>query len=185
MEKAKASIVIAHRGWIWAGMLKREENQMVIRKAMNIRRWGTTQGLGQLRDGPLAETTLDPTGVVRLHPLQIIATIDIDEKGWSDKLDTEVTPNSENMNTRIVIAHRGWVWAGIYTQEKDQMVISRAVNIRRWGTNQGLGQLRNGPLTETTLDPTGVVRLHPLQVIATIDVDAKKWEDRLMPEEKK
>ena len=89
MEKSKASIVIAHRGRIWAGMLKREENQMVIRKAMNIRRWGTTQGLGQLRNGPLAETTLDPTGVVRLHPLQVIATIDVDAKKWENHLMSE------------------------------------------------------------------------------------------------
>ena len=79
-------IVIAQRGWVFVGRFEREENEIVLRAAKNIRRWGTTRGLGELHAGPLAETVLDEAGTVRLHPLQIIATLDVDEPAWEAAL---------------------------------------------------------------------------------------------------
>lgn len=80
---------------------------------------------------------------------------------------------------RIVIAQRGFVFVGRYSREEHEIVLRDAKNIRRWGTKKGLGELWNGPKTETILDEAGTVRLHPLQIIATLDVDAKAWEKRL------
>jgi hypothetical protein len=83
---ADIRIVIAQRGWVFVGKYAREDHEIVLRSAKTIRRWGTTKGLGELVAGPRAETTLDEAGTVRLHPLQIVATLDADEKKWSKHL---------------------------------------------------------------------------------------------------
>lgn len=44
---------------------------MNIANAKNIRYWGTKNGLGELRDGPLKETKLDPIGEV-IAPLRAV-----------------------------------------------------------------------------------------------------------------
>ena len=79
-------IVIAQRGWVFVGRCSREEQEVVLRDAKNIRRWGTSKGLGELYTGPKSETVLDEAGTVRLHPLQIIATLDVDQKSWEKSL---------------------------------------------------------------------------------------------------
>lgn len=82
---------------------------------------------------------------------------------------------------RIVVCHRQWIYVGVVSREADEVVIRRAMNIRRWGTSKGLGELCSGPLPDTILDKYGTIRLHPLQVIHTIDVDAAVWENWLAP----
>jgi hypothetical protein len=80
-------IVICHRRWVFIGFLAREENEMVLRRAKVLRRWGTKdKGIGALYSGPLADTQMDEAGTVRLHPLQIIATVDVDAKSWEKHL---------------------------------------------------------------------------------------------------
>ena len=83
------------------------------------------------------------------------------------------------MDIRICIAQRGWVFVGRFTREEHEIVLRDAKNIRRWGTTKGLGELYSGPKRDTVLDEAGTVRLHPLQIIATIEVDAKSWEKTL------
>jgi len=90
----------------------------------------------------------------------------------SNKSSTTTSP------LRIVVGHRGFVWIGNVTETGDQVTITNARNIRRWGTTQGLGQLVNGPTQETKLDPVGVVRLHRFGVIATYDVNAEAWNGK-------
>lgn len=73
-------IVIAQRGWVFIGEVTRSESEVVIESAAVVRRWGTTDGLGQLaQSGPTAETRLDPCPTVRIHPLAIVATMDCAE----------------------------------------------------------------------------------------------------------
>jgi hypothetical protein len=77
---------------------------------------------------------------------------------------------------QIVIGQRGWVWVGRTSTEDEQVTITDARCIRRWGTTGGLAQLANdGPQTGTTLEPACTVRLHQLTVVATIDCDPAKW----------
>jgi hypothetical protein len=83
------------------------------------------------------------------------------------------------MTIRIVVAQRGWVFVGDVNREEHEIVITRAKNIRRWGTKRGLAELSAGPTSATELDDGGTVRLHPLQIVLTIDCDAKKWEKHL------
>ena len=84
-------------------------------------------------------------------------------------------PAREVLGARIVVLQRGWVVAGLVGQVGQELVITGAKVIRRWGTSKGLGELADGPLTGTTLDDAGTVRAHVLSVVLMIDVDAEKW----------
>lgn len=71
-------IIIAQRGWVFVGIVSDIDGIALIEKAKNIRRWGTSHGLGQLaKEGPTSNTVLDDYGTVRLHPLSIVARIDV------------------------------------------------------------------------------------------------------------
>lgn len=62
---------------------------------------------------------------------------------------------ARDMGQNIVVLDRGFVYVGNVTIDGDFLRISNAKNIRYWGTKNGLGELRNGPLTETKLDVVG------------------------------
>lgn len=65
MEKQLGqNIVVLDRGFVYVGDVSELSDRIIINNALNIRRWGTTQGLGELRDGPLKETTVDKVGSV-------------------------------------------------------------------------------------------------------------------------
>lgn len=83
--------------------------------------------------------------------------------------------NAPASPTQIVVAQRGWVFAGQVSQEGDDIVIRDARNIRIWGTTKGLGELVNGPLSSTKYDLYGTVRLPAISVVARIDAKAGSW----------
>lgn len=73
-------IIAADRGWVFAGDCEdHEDGTVTIYNAKNIRRWGTTAGLGELVNGPIAgKTVVDPYGTVRVTPIVQINIV----KGW-------------------------------------------------------------------------------------------------------
>jgi hypothetical protein len=75
-------------------------------------------------------------------------------------------------DVRILVLQRGWVVVGNYSAEGDECVLTDASVIRRWGTTKGLGELVNGPLEDTVLDPAGIVRAHKLAVVMQIECPA-------------
>lgn len=76
-------IVIAQRGWVFVGDVTRDGDEVVIANAQNIRRWGTTKGLGEIAaNGPTGNTKLDPFGTVRLHSLAVVAALDCVADKW-------------------------------------------------------------------------------------------------------
>jgi len=81
---------------------------------------------------------------------------------------------------QIVVADRGWVYAGHVTTTDKGIVITNAQCIRRCGTDEkrpGIGYLAaNGPTEKTVLEPSGVVRIHTHAIIATLDSDEEKWQ---------
>lgn len=78
---------------------------------------------------------------------------------------------------RIVVAQRGWVFIGLYAEDGDNVTLTRAKNVRRWGTTIGIGQLAaEGPLPATKLDPAGEVTLHKLAVVASLKCNPEKWD---------
>lgn len=76
-------IVIAERGWIYVGLCRREGDQIVIEGCQNVRRWGTSLGLGEIAlKGPTKDTVLDFYGVVRVHILAVCGQIECDQDIW-------------------------------------------------------------------------------------------------------
>ena len=68
-------IVVLDRGFVYVGRCHMEGQTLIITNAVNVRRWGTTMGLGELVGGPLAETKLDTVGTVRVPERAIIHAI--------------------------------------------------------------------------------------------------------------
>ena len=71
------SILVLWYGWVVVGEYDRKAK--TVKDAQCIRRWGTTQGLGQLRNGPLPETVLEPLGDILVPQKPLIV---IEAKGW-------------------------------------------------------------------------------------------------------
>lgn len=82
MADAPVRIVIAQRGFVFVGRFERDAEHVRLSNASVIRRWGTSQGLGELVGGPLPDTVLDPCGDVELHDLAVVASIACDADGW-------------------------------------------------------------------------------------------------------
>jgi hypothetical protein len=74
------------------------------------------------------------------------------------------------MDIRIVILQRGWVLVGDFKQVEDKMYsLTNSAVIRRWGTDQGLGELAfEGPKSGTILDKEPESKFHVSQIIRTI-----------------
>ena len=73
-------IVVAQSGWVFVGEYSEEPGKIVLANAHNIRRWGTTKGLGEIAlKGPTPETVLDPYGVVHLHISAVLLSISCSE----------------------------------------------------------------------------------------------------------
>ena len=82
-------------------------------------------------------------------------------------------------DVKIVIAQRGWVFVGRFSRVGSDCKLTSASVIRRWGTTRGIGELINGPLNDTILDPCGVVRFDSITIVATIDCNEEKWKNVL------
>lgn len=80
-------ITIADRGHVWVGTVTREGDFTRISRAATVRKWGTTNGLGQLaNEGPQPATRLDPVCEVLVPQRAIIAHIPCKESAWTGKL---------------------------------------------------------------------------------------------------
>lgn len=77
---------------------------------------------------------------------------------------------------KIVVLDRGFIYVGHISHEDDFIVIKNAKNIRQWGTTKGLGELVNGPLSNTKLDSVGTVCAPMRALISLIDVEQAKWK---------
>lgn len=77
-------IVILDRGWVFAGDVTVEGDFCIIAQARNVRRWGTTKGLGELAaSGPLPSTVLDTAGTVRAPMRAVIAMLACEADKWT------------------------------------------------------------------------------------------------------
>ena len=72
-------IIIADRGWVFVGNCQdHADGSVTITNCRNIRKWGTSNGLGELVNGPLSGTVADNYGTVRTLPIATIAVV----QGW-------------------------------------------------------------------------------------------------------
>lgn len=79
-------IVILQRGWVFIGKFSQEGQECKLENAFNLRRWGTTEGLGELAlKGKQTETKLDKVGTVTFHELTTVALIECDQDVWKSE----------------------------------------------------------------------------------------------------
>lgn len=85
---------------------------------------------------------------------------------------------------QIVVLQRGWVYIGRFSQKGSVCTLQNAYNIRRWGTEYGLGELaENGPVADgvgngpTKLDKNSDVHFHEMTAVLRMDVNESKWAD--------
>lgn len=71
---SQIQIIVADKGFVFIGhILETDGPEVVINNAQNLRRWGTTRGLGELVTGPTEKTEYDPWGIVMTVPIIRIA----------------------------------------------------------------------------------------------------------------
>ncbi len=74
LEIGEKRIIVADRGWIFVGnCVDNSDGSVTITNTKNIRRWGTTKGLGELSNGPTSKTIADDYGTVKTKPIATIA----------------------------------------------------------------------------------------------------------------
>jgi hypothetical protein len=76
-------ILVLNRSWNLVGDLEIDGDFYLLFNGNVIRRWGTSQGLGELAiKGPLPDTILDPLPLTKIHKDQLIFTINCEESKW-------------------------------------------------------------------------------------------------------
>lgn len=90
-------IVIGESGWFWIGRynrvreLRRDHfDYVIIYNAFCIRDWGTSAGLGQLKNGPTKKTVIDPCPNIRIHETNVVATYEVNEEAWNAFFDDQL-----------------------------------------------------------------------------------------------
>lgn len=84
---SNVKIVVLQRGWVVVGNVEENGDEIIVKKANVIRRWGTSKGLGQIAvNGPTEDTVLDPATTVRAHKLAVVLTIDCEPEKWTSHL---------------------------------------------------------------------------------------------------
>lgn len=77
-------IIILDRGYVYVGNVSIDDNWVLITTARNVRRWGTTKGLGELAaNGPLKDSIIDPVGTVRAPLRALIGLIECEVSKWA------------------------------------------------------------------------------------------------------
>jgi hypothetical protein len=80
-------IVVVDRGWVFIGNVFKSAESTSIKNCHVIRRWGTSEGLGELCiKGKLDKTILDKCLDVEIPLKSIIAYLDCDQEKWNNLL---------------------------------------------------------------------------------------------------
>jgi hypothetical protein len=66
-----SQIVVVDRGFVYVGNVTIEGDICRIANARNVRKWGTSKGLGELVNGPTKDTVVDEAGEV-LVPMRAV-----------------------------------------------------------------------------------------------------------------
>ena len=83
IKPTKKQIVILNRGGVVIGGYSEKGDDCTLTNASVIRKWGTTQGLGELAEkGKLADTILDKCPNVHFNKLTMVARMDVNEENW-------------------------------------------------------------------------------------------------------
>jgi hypothetical protein len=76
------AIVVIERGFVYVGAVETTPEGAIIRNARSLIRWGSSQHLGELVNGPLENTKLGARCTVRVRQNQIIHVIEVNQDAW-------------------------------------------------------------------------------------------------------
>ena len=77
---------------------------------------------------------------------------------------------------KIAVLTNGFVHVGECSVSDGWLIITNARNIRRWGTETGLGELATkGPRPNSVIDQVGTIEAPIGSVIFLVDCDPSKW----------
>jgi len=83
-KNATVQIAVLQRGWVYVGRFTQEGTSCKLSGASCIRKWGTSEGLGELASkGPLSDTKLDKCPDILFHELTVINLMGCDESKWN------------------------------------------------------------------------------------------------------
>jgi len=75
-------IVVLISGFVYVGTVTTDNGWVTITNAKNIRKWGTSNGLGELVNGPMPSTILDDVGELRAPFHALIHMINVEQDKW-------------------------------------------------------------------------------------------------------
>jgi hypothetical protein len=76
-------IVVLDKGFVYVGDTETDKDYCYIKNSKNVRRWGTSNGLGELAaKGPQSESKLDPSGNVKAPISALIHMIECRAEAW-------------------------------------------------------------------------------------------------------
>ena len=73
--------MVIDNGFVHVGDCSIQEGLLCIDDCRNIRKWGTTKGIGQLASGPTKETIFDDAGTVLVPIARVVFFLRV-VKGW-------------------------------------------------------------------------------------------------------
>jgi len=77
-------IVVLNRGWIVIGNVKESVSKTIIQNAAVIRKWGTTEGLGELAEkGKLPDTILDKCPDITVDTANVVLIMNCNQSKWT------------------------------------------------------------------------------------------------------
>ena len=80
-------IVVVDNGFVYVGNVHREAGFFIITNCFNVRRFGTTGGIGQLAmEGPTSETALDRTAPVLIPDNKLCHLMAVSETRWASTI---------------------------------------------------------------------------------------------------
>lgn len=83
---SEVRIVVLQRGWVVIGRYAEDDDRVLLTDCHIIEYWGTTQGLGELVNGPTSKTKLKRAGSVEAHRLGVVMTIAANTAKWATVL---------------------------------------------------------------------------------------------------
>lgn len=87
---------------------------------------------------------------------------------------------TQNMGVKIVIVDNGFIYIGEVISDDGYYIITRCANVRKSGTERGLGQIAfEGPTKDTVLDHSPNVVVPKGRVCHFMEVAEDKWMNHL------
>ena len=84
-EKGETAIFVCDRGFVIVGRATIDPHlafHWLLKPGRTIRRWGTTNGLTELKDGPTSNTVLDKPAIQHIPFRAVLNIIEVDQNKW-------------------------------------------------------------------------------------------------------